>query len=1244
MKTNLFLSFVSILFFALFSSANAATFTVSKTADTADGVCNADCSLREAMTAANDNGNGADTINFDIPGGGVKTIVVGSRLPGIFTSLTINGATQSGYFGKPMIEVNGGGIVDQGFQPQSAEQISVTIIGLAITNFDFYGIRSQCLGRCDITLLGNFIGVDPTGTFAKGNEWDGVHILPSPDSIINIGGAGIFEGNVISGNGLKGIHLPRNPLQNISGTAQVNIVGNKIGTDFNGSVALGNGEDGVQVLSAIDGLDIGVNLTVGGSTPAARNIISGNGREGLYLITPSATIKGNYIGTNAAGTAALPNDYGGIFINAYKDDTYHIGGSGAGEGNLISGNDIDGIKIFSAHENEVSTAQFYILGNYIGTNAAGTAAIPNSIGIYIQGDIPGNPPANYNMTANVTIGGISSGARNIISGNNSSGILIGSGNVSIYNNYIGTDKNGNSNLGNTSDGIGVYNAKSLTIGGTLVLNGTSYDVGNVISGNGQSNVGNGIKLWETVSFDSPVIIRRNRIGTNAAGTNAIPNTFHGIYAKNGKTVIGSDALAEDGNIISGNDKNGIFLDGASLTKVFGNKIGTNGVGGSPIPNGESGMRIQDSPFNQIGLAGNSTASNVISGNTLSGIFLYEGNTAANKIENNYIGTSPLGLSLGNGNHGVFISGPAVVDGASGNFVNGNVIAFNNKTGVSVGRGTINEVRNNSIYSNGELGIDLDLAGVTPNDAGDGDAGANNNQNFPALSLATTVSLNGSLNSTPNTSFDIDFYRVDSCDASGNGEGRYFVGSTTASTDAAGNAQFSKVNFSSVGQVFTATATVAGAGANDTSEFSQCIAVTPTTTLAFSASTYSVNEGAAMRTIVVNRTGGTNTAVTIDYATSNGTATAGQDYTATSGTLSFGVGEVTKNFDVQITNDTLDEADETINLALSNPTGGAFLGTPNIATLTIVDNDTAPTVSITDVSANEGNAGNTSFTFHVQLSAASGFPVSMNFATADGTANLSDYIGLSGTVNFAAGETDKTVTVSVIGDLTNEADETFFVNLSNAVNSTISDTQGIGTIVNDDVAPVSIGGTIRKSDNTPLAGATLQLSGTQTSADDNRRKRQIWFCKSFVRRQLHGFAVACQLHILARQSAVSKFDEQCFGRRFYRDFRAVASSPNHQRRGDTGQNGIITVELVAQGNEHSIAFSLDFDSSLVFNPQVVLGSGAQTAMLVVNNSANQQSRYFVDASCRSNIRRRNTPTRRYYIQHSRNKYGKHADKF
>lgn len=189
-------------------------------------------------------------------------------------------------------------------------------------------------------------------------------------------------------------------------------------------------------------------------------------------------------------------------------------------------------------------------------------------------------------------------------------------------------------------------------------------------------------------------------------------------------------------------------------------------------------------------------------------------------------------------------------------------------------------------------------------------------------------------------------------------------------------------------------------------------------------------------------------VSVDYASVNGTAMAGSDYSPVSGTLIFPAGTTTRPIMVQVIGDTLDELDEMFFIDLTQPSNASILDDQGLGT--IVDDDEAPSLSIDDVSVVEGNAGTTAAVFTVSLSTASGLSVSVDYASADGTAMAgSDYSSVSGTLVFPAGTTTWPITVPVIGDTLAEPLETFFVNLSNPVNATLSDNQGEGTILDDE---------------------------------------------------------------------------------------------------------------------------------------------------------------------------------------------------
>ena len=200
---------------------------------------------------------------------------------------------------------------------------------------------------------------------------------------------------------------------------------------------------------------------------------------------------------------------------------------------------------------------------------------------------------------------------------------------------------------------------------------------------------------------------------------------------------------------------------------------------------------------------------------------------------------------------------------------------------------------------------------------------------------------------------------------------------------------------------------------------------------------------------VTLSGSNSQSATVSYATSDGTAVAVDDYEATSGMLTFAPGDSSKTVSVSLVDDGIDEADETFTMTLSSPANSTIATAT--ADGTITDNDVA---AIANASGVEDTVGK--LTFDVALNTASAQVITLNYATTDGTATAgSDYTGTRGTVTFAAGETTKTIDVPVLEDGTPEEDETFTVTLSDAVNATIGDGTGTGTIQDDDPVPASL---------------------------------------------------------------------------------------------------------------------------------------------------------------------------------------------
>jgi uncharacterized repeat protein (TIGR01451 family) len=738
-------------------------------------------SLRQAITDSNGDTGDVDRIVFAIPGAGAHTIVPSTALPTITQPVIIDGTTQPGFSGAPLIELNGNGLAANGLNITAGGS---TVRGLVINRFaSSPGIRIQTLGGN--VIAGNFIGTDITGTIARGNGSGGIAVS-SPNNVI--GGTSPADRNVVSGNTTGGIV--------ISSAAATNnqVVGNVVGTDVTGAAAIPNTGAGILINNGATG------NTIGGTAAGARNLISGNTAANGVRIDGTGSInnavQGNYIGVNAAGIAALPNSTGVSIVIGPNT----IGGTAAGAGNLIAGNSFNGIVVTGTAATGVLVQQ-----NVIGLNASGNA-LTNGTGVQVGG--PGN-----------TIGG---GAGNVISGN-VTGILVdgtsADGNT-IAGNTIGTDATGTIGRPN-GRGIVVQNgADNNTIGGTTAA------ARNLISGNAIE----GILI--SGSTASTTTVQGNYIGTNAAGTAAVPNAFHGVALSAGThdNVIGGTA-AGAGNVISGNGGNGIGLfAGSTQNRIQGNLIGTNATGNGAVPNQLDGVGFVDAPNNTLGgvAAG---ARNLISGNGRIGVGIFEAGATGNVVEGNFIGTDITGTSgLPNASNGVGIGTNNPANNRIGGTSAGeaNVIAFNLGDGIESFSGTGNRLAGNSIFSNSGLGIDLQPDGVTSNDAGDADTGANNLQNFPVLTAAASsggaTTVDGSLNSAPSTTFRIEFFSSAACDAAGNGEGRTLVGFTNVTTDASGNTTFS----ASVAPAAVVTATATDPNGN-TSEFSQCRSAASATT-------------------------------------------------------------------------------------------------------------------------------------------------------------------------------------------------------------------------------------------------------------------------------------------------------------------------------------------------------------------------------------------------------------------------------
>ena len=499
------------------------------------------------------------------------------------------------------------------------------------------------------------------------------------------------------------------------------------------------------------------------------------------------------------------------------------------------------------------------------------------------------------------------------------------------------------------NGSSVSNGSS--VNGLLTIGYAGSNDGVTVQGlvlNGLPNFGMSTAI--TLSGSNHAI-RGNFIGTDTSGTLAASDG-RALWISGSQNVVGGPD-PDDRNVISGSLGGGVLIsprpgvpETPGMNTVQNNYIGVKADGGATIA-GSRGIDIQISDGNRI------------EGNLIAGTGILLSRTNDTVVVDNLIGVAADGVTpLGGG--GIVI-GTSNTLGAENNRIEANVIANSGMQGVVLTYQVIppvpatrNPILSNSIYNSGQLGIDLYPDGVTANDSADADSGFNELQNFPVLQAVSisggATTIDGMLESTPNTSFTVQFFASTVCDPSGYGEGERYLGETMAITDGAGMATFSAtpLGFPAGRTFFTATATDPN---GNTSEFSQCLQyLTGPGELQFSQSAYSALEDDPAATITVTRGGGSTGAVTVDYMSSDQTATAGADYQAVAGTLSFADGETTQSFDVTLIDDTLIEGDETVLLSLDNAQGGAALGAATSAVLTIVEDDTGADLAIGVASA------------------------------------------------------------------------------------------------------------------------------------------------------------------------------------------------------------------------------------------------------------------------------------------------------
>lgn len=686
-------------------------------------------------------------------------------------------------------------------------------------------------------IAGNYIGVGIDGTTDLGNRFNGIQVRTGVSDVT-------IQNNVISGNGeFSGAGVM------ITGT-DVELLGNKIGTKADGSGAVANngagirfnhstGNDGCFII--IGGADSG-DLSVG-------NLISGNGGSGIETISSGIhdiTIRGNRIGTNAAGSAVLGNSSSGISLTG---EGFIIGG-GTGEGNLISANGGDGISISGGVANADNIDAIRIQGNTIGLNADGDTPLGNAgRGISIFGT--GVTVGRYLDLDTDTLGSLSQ--KNVISGNFGAGVYVGEGSteVRIVGNFIGTSRDGLHKIGN-QDGVFIENATLIRVGDYV------KGAGNLISGNRAAGV-------HIRGIDAKTnFVHSNKIGLADQGDSDLGNTGPGVFVEQeaSHNLIGSPFLVAPGDVtklrnhIAFNGEYGVLITGENTDSndVENNHIGYlestgeapgNKGGGIALFEGADDGRIDnnvvsghvsglnDSPAFGIGIIGTSSvkAKDIFVNNNLigvdhlvstvrgnqAGLFVKDAteitirnNKMAGGVDENIMLNSVTEVDVFNNILGQDLSddplvspgnGIVIVDSRFveiGGSINQNVIANHQGHGIYI-RGTSDRVAitQNSIHSNGGKGIELEgrmkMDAVRPV--------------LSSFKFGPSVQLWGSMTVEPGALYNLEFFGNSSADPSGFGEGEKFLEEKFLQADANGLIQFNFPLFSNdVPQFVTATAT------------------------------------------------------------------------------------------------------------------------------------------------------------------------------------------------------------------------------------------------------------------------------------------------------------------------------------------------------------------------------------------------------------------------------------------------------
>ncbi|WP_169977827.1 Calx-beta domain-containing protein [Tautonia rosea] len=846
--------------------------------------------------------------------------------------------------------------------------------GLVIDGFDI-GVRVPDRSNVGNRIQGNSIG----GHFLFRVDLQTGDPLPAPsdvafagigitgDAIVvagtntTIGGFNAQENNTITLAGGRGIWIQ-------PGAEGNQIFGNQIGVigpTRNGVyMQAGNALEGVLIQSSAD--QLASSNAIGGPVQGSGNVISANGSHGVWLVGPGATrnrIEGNYIGAAPGGGyrfgAGNPGNAGdGVFLDNAPSN--RVGEDATGRRNTISANNGAGVRI----SGPLATGNL-VAGNFIGTTAGGNAALGNARdGVRVELSASGNTIGNGNV--------ISANLRGVS--------VVGSTtrNTLIVNNRIGSSASGQGDLGNAKEGIRIDGAPDNRILG-------DGEGSQIVSGN---NVGVAI-LGATATGN---LVAGTFIGTDPTGTLELNNSLQGVLVDNasGNTIGGTTTAAR--NLISSNHW-GVDLvgPGTSNTVVQGNLIGTDITGTLALSNEVDGVRIRDGASNNLIGGLTVEAGNTIAFSRRDGVRV-EGPSIQNRILTNSIfDNAGLGINLVEPlvpGVGPNLLRPApVIDRvrSSTNFANieGSLTSvpntafviqfFANETLDPSGSGEGKRYLGETVVLTNGAGVatySADVPGaVLPGEfvtATATDSAGNTSEFSPGVAeLLGTVQ------------FAMAVYEVDESSGEaiigvtriGGSGGQATVSYATMGGSATPGVDYTPVSgtltfdigvnvqtFSvpileddlgeaveTVGLVLSNPAGAASLG-NPSTAILRILDNDQPGTIAFASAAYQVSEESGLATITVVRSAGGGT-VSIEYDTRAGTAVPGVDYVPVSGTLTFGPGQLVQTFSVPILFNPGSNASTVLGLFLDDPMGGASLGVPSAAILTITNLDVPRVASV-----------------------------------------------------------------------------------------------------------------------------------------------------------------------------------------------------------------------------------------------------------------------------------------------------------